>query len=416
MVAPLKNGLTESAQLLPATTDSQRSLLPHSVASPGVQFDSADGDDWLLVSSELNPLSRANDFAVSVVFSTSSAELTGAQGDWFENSSILDAASSGFGNGWGISINSEGTIAAGLGGGFGSPASTVTAGAGLNDGQTHIAIFSRSGNTISLQIDDGDPVSIPANDKPVDPLELAIGAQKLGNNSFDGFIAEFRTYSDSLTVAETDALYSEFVSTYDNQAPVAVPDFYSLPEDTTFFAVPIGDGLLANDTDNEGDALTAILVDATQNGRVTVSEDGTLLYIPDPDFFGTDTFTYSASDFRPSAPAIVTFNVTPVYDAATPAADQFKTTPTSSLTIDAANGVLSNDSNPDRADLRALLDQDVDNGALTLNDDGSFSYDPQGFAGMATFRYKIDDGTQVSCGSDRRDCFQYGPSCRQRSL
>ena len=159
--------------------------------------------------------------------------------------------------------------------------------------KTHLVIFSRSGNEISLQIDNGEPVTVVANDRPVDRLELSIGAQKLGGNAFDGLIAEVRAFDDALTPEEAEALYGEFVATYDNQAPTANPDSYTLQEDATFFAVPLASGVLANDTDNEGDALTATLVDSTQNGRVTLNDDGTLIYIPDPDFSGVDTFTYS---------------------------------------------------------------------------------------------------------------------------
>src|SRR5205807_685692 len=52
-----------------------------------------------------------------------------------------------------------------------------------------------------------------------------------------------------------------------NDAPVAVDDAYRTDEDTTLtIAAP---GVLANDSDVEGDALTAILVSGPSHGSLT---------------------------------------------------------------------------------------------------------------------------------------------------
>ena len=59
-------------------------------------------------------------------------------------------------------------------------------------------------------------------------------------------------------------------------------------------------------------------------------------------------------------------------------------------------GVLANDQRIDDGDWTALVAQDVSDGQLTLNGDGSFLYDPQGFAGTTTFTYRIDDGQSLS--------------------
>src|SRR5207237_5702252 len=53
----------------------------------------------------------------------------------------------------------------------------------------------------------------------------------------------------------------------DDHAPVAVPDSYSTPEDTTL-TVP-APGVLANDADADGDALTALLVSGPSHGTLT---------------------------------------------------------------------------------------------------------------------------------------------------
>jgi len=55
-------------------------------------------------------------------------------------------------------------------------------------------------------------------------------------------------------------------------------------------------GVLGNDIDPEGQALTASLVSGTSNGTLNFNADGTFTYTPDPDFNGLDTFTYIAND------------------------------------------------------------------------------------------------------------------------
>jgi len=54
--------------------------------------------------------------------------------------------------------------------------------------------------------------------------------------------------------------------------------------------------VLGNDTDADGDTLTAVLVSPPQHGDLTLKADGSFTYTPDPDFSGTDSFTYQASD------------------------------------------------------------------------------------------------------------------------
>ena len=62
--------------------------------------------------------------------------------------------------------------------------------------------------------------------------------------------------------------------------------------------------MLANDTDPNGDALTAVLVTNPAHGTLTLNADGSFTYTPAGDYTGPDSFTYRASDGTPtSAPA-----------------------------------------------------------------------------------------------------------------
>ncbi len=79
-----------------------------------------------------------------------------------------------------------------------------------------------------------------------------------------------------------------------NEAPVASDDSYSvLSGNTMTLGVP---GILVNDSDPDGDALTAILVTPPTSGSVTLLADGSLSYTSGAGFFGIDTLRYRVSD------------------------------------------------------------------------------------------------------------------------
>lgn len=97
----------------------------------------------------------------------------------------------------------------------------------------------------------------------------------------------------------------------DDSDPVAAPDgpFIAIAENT--LTVPDSAGVLANDTDVDADqTLSAAVVTTTSNGQLTLNAEGGFIYIPDADFSGTDTFTYSASDGTNTAEATATISVT----------------------------------------------------------------------------------------------------------
>jgi VCBS repeat-containing protein/cysteine-rich repeat protein len=97
-----------------------------------------------------------------------------------------------------------------------------------------------------------------------------------------------------------------------------------------------------------------------------------------------------------------TITVTGVNDA--PVAENdggvgvYETNEETALTINAASGVLANDSDVDVEDLTAIVVAGPGNGVFDLNsDDGSFTYTPNDdFSGTDTFTYKANDGTADS--------------------
>ena len=174
--------------------------------------------------------------------------------------------------------------------------------------------------------------------------------------------------------------------------PVAVDDEYSVNEDETLTIAATG--ILGNDTDVDGDALTSVLVDAPTNGSLTLNTDGSFEYTPDANFNGTDTFTYQANDgVLNSDIATVTITVDPVNDNPVAFNDQYTVNEDETLTIDAVDGVLENDTDIDGDALTSVFVTGVSNGSLTLNTDGSFEYIPNAdFNGTDTFTYQANDG------------------------
>ena len=100
----------------------------------------------------------------------------------------------------------------------------------------------------------------------------------------------------------------------DMEAPIAVDDEYSIDEDNTLDVA--AQGVLDNDTDANGDPLTAALVSGPENGTLTLNADGSFTYTPNANFNGSDSFAYMAYDgLEYSDVAAVSITVDPVNDA-----------------------------------------------------------------------------------------------------
>ena len=126
-----------------------------------------------------------------------------------------------------------------------------------------------------------------------------------------------------------------------NDAPVAVDDTASVAEDgsTTI-------DVLANDFDVDGNALRVTGASAS-NGTVSVLADNRIVYVPDPDFDGTDTILYSITDDQGgTANGSVVVATVPGDDAPLANADTASGLEDTAIVVD----VLANDTDPDTGD------------------------------------------------------------------
>ncbi len=219
-----------------------------------------------------------------------------------------------------------------------------------------------------------------------------------------GDVNNFRFSPDSSIVIyeadqdtdEVDELYSVSLDIALNLAPVAADDAYATTPDTPLSVT--APGVLGNDSDADGDGLTAVLVSNPSNGILNFNTDGSFTYTPNAGFIGSDSFTYNANDgLDDSNIATVTIAVDPEPNEAPVAAnDVYNTDPDTPLTV-LAPGVLANDADADDDGLTAVLVSNPSNGILNLNPDGSFTYTPNAsFIGSDSFTYKANDGLDDS--------------------
>jgi parallel beta-helix repeat protein/VCBS repeat-containing protein len=207
--------------------------------------------------------------------------------------------------------------------------------------------------------------------------------------------------TDSFVYKATDGQTNSNVATVSiminsvNDAPSAADDAWTVQEDTS--TPVVAPGVLGNDSDVEGSLLTAVLVSTVSHGTLSLGSNGSFTYVPSPDFNGTDSFTYKASDgTNESSLATVTLTVAAVNDPPQVSDDIYEMSEGDTLSEDPP-GVLANDSDVDSASLTAILVSDASHGKLGLNGDGSFTYTPEsGFDGTDSFTYKANDGTADS--------------------
>jgi Bacterial Ig domain/Putative Ig domain len=133
------------------------------------------------------------------------------------------------------------------------------------------------------------------------------GFTYVATNGFAG--TDTFTYRANDGVANSGIATVTITVTPDNP-PVANNDNYSVLVNSSL-NVP-GPGVLANDTDVDGNILTAVLAAGPANGTLILTNNGGFTYTPNNGFLGNDTFTYRANDGQSnSAPATVTISVQP---------------------------------------------------------------------------------------------------------
>ena len=170
-----------------------------------------------------------------------------------------------------------------------------------------------------------------------------------------------------------------------NAIPVATDAAITTDEDT------VQNGQ-ATATDEDADDLSYTLNSQPSQGTVSMETDGSFSYTPAPNINGNDSFEFKVTDPAGGEDiGTISVTITPVNDAPTANEGDFSVQESTEL-----SGTVSGD-DVDGDSLTYALDQDVSNGTLILNNDGSFTYTSDAsFTGEDTFTFTATDGTLSS--------------------
>ena len=168
----------------------------------------------------------------------------------------------------------------------------------------------------------------------------------------------------------------------ENVAPVATNDDVSTDEDTA-----LSGNVLANDSDDNGDTLTAIKLSDPQHGTLTLNGNGSFSYTPDANYNGPDSFSYKANDGAlDSNEATVSITVNAVNDAPTATSDSVSTDE------DTAKGITLAANDVDSNSLTYLVVSAPAHGTLS-GTAPNLTYTPNAnYNGPDSFTFKASDG------------------------
>jgi VCBS repeat-containing protein len=235
------------------------------------------------------------------------------------------------------------------------------------------------------------PISVPTNGTATLNADGSYEYMHNGSETVsDSFVYEMSDGNEG-----TDTAVVNITVTPQNDAPVAVNDTEAVLEGGTLTVT--SPGVLGNDSDDEGDALTVNTtpVSGPTNGTVILNADGAYEYIHDGSETISDSFVYEVSDINSAkTTAVVNITVTPQNDAPEAVDDMGTVLEGSTLNV-AAPGLLGNDSDIEGDPLTINTTQisGPANGSLTLNADGSYEYIHNGSdTSIDSFIYQVSDG------------------------
>lgn len=213
-----------------------------------------------------------------------------------------------------------------------------------------------------------------------------------GETATDSFTYKAK---DTLSSLESNVATVAITITPVNDPPAAVNDTYDAGAGTTLtVAAP---GVLGNDSDPDGDPLTASLDVYTGPGTLTLNLDGSFSYTPALTAVPgeTDSFTYVANDGTVDS-AVATVTITVIASPANQppvAQDDFASTAANNSTGVIIN-VLANDADPDGILVpnTVSIETKPKRGTATANADGTITYVPRrNFRGTDVFTYTVED-------------------------
>jgi Concanavalin A-like lectin/glucanases superfamily len=152
----------------------------------------------------LLPRDVRNDFSLELWFTTAGGGVGTGVTQWWEGAGLLDGEVPGVVDDFGISLDATGQVWAGTG----NPDTSIHTEPGLDDGDWHHVVFTRSQATGRLTLFvDGAVVATGAGGTQAltAPPALRLGCLQSGQNFYRGAIAHAATYARALPESEVQA-------------------------------------------------------------------------------------------------------------------------------------------------------------------------------------------------------------------
>jgi len=249
-----------------------------------------------------------------------------------------------------------------------------------------------SANVLDNDYDpEGDPMHTVAEDKATAHGHVIINTDGTFTYTPDA------NYSgeDTFTYSPCDVVCChgnvKITVTPKQDVPIGTPDAYSTNEDTKLEVIA-SNGVLKNDTDGDGEPITAVLGKTTQHGTLVLNPTGAFSYTPALNYNGSDSFTYYANDGKDnSTETLVTITVVPVNDPPIAANDAISTNEDIAVNIP----VLANDTDVDNVltGSMIIIVANPVHGTATVNvSTGKVRFTPAlNYYGNDSFTYKLKD-------------------------
>ncbi len=233
--------------------------------------------------------------------------------------------------------------------------------------------------------DDGDTLTIANLSTPLHGSAVVVDGKVNYTPSQDYTGTDTFTYTTNDGMVMGNAVTITVNITPVNDAPVVADQSVTVAEDSE-------QDITLTATDIDGDISSFNILTQPLHGEVSL--DGALAtYVPNKDYVGVDSFTYSASDdSETSNIATVNIIVTNVNDAPEAVENKITTDKFTEISID----VLANDSDIDGDSLTVSSVTTPSSGTATIVDN-KILYTPSGdFNGTVSFSYEVSDGTLTS--------------------
>jgi Bacterial Ig domain/Right handed beta helix region len=290
---------------------------------------------------------------------------------------------------------------------------TVSDGATTSTGTVNVTVNAvndppvASPDAINTNEDTPGAVNVLANDSDIDgPSTLTVTGNTSGANGTASCTALGNcTYTPNPNFAGTDSFtytVSDGPGTTTgtvnvtvnaiNDPPAAVADAIGTTEDS-----PGAVNVLANDTDVDGpSSLTVTGNTSGANGTAVCAAGGNCTYTPNPNFAGTDSFTYTVSDGATTSVGTVNITVSPVNDPPVANPDTLVTNQNTPNTVN----VLTNDTDVDGPTLSVTASTNGTKGTVSCTAIGNCTYTPNlNQTGADSFTYTASDGTSNATGT-----------------